>query len=100
MAYVWAEQPLAGSYSPSVPYRFNPSGGPVTITRTAPGSYSVTWQGADPQIIDGGDVQVTAYGTGNAQCKVERWTGDIALIRCLGPTGAPMDSQFTALYGS
>jgi hypothetical protein len=100
LAYVWAEQPLTGSYSPSPSFRFNPSGGPVTITRTAPGAYTVTWQGADPQIIDGGDVQVTAYGTGNAQCKVERWTGDIVLIRCFGPTGAPMDSQFTALYGS
>jgi hypothetical protein len=100
LAYVWADQPVAGSYSPNPNYRFNPSGAPVVISRTATGSYTVTWQGADPQIIDGGDVQVTAYGAGNAQCKVERWTGDNAFIRCFGPTGAPMDSQFTALYGS
>ena len=100
LAFVWAEQPQTGSYSPQSRYRFNPSGGPVTITRIGLGSYTVAWLGADPQIIDGGDVQVTAYGTGNAQCKVERWGGDNVWVRCFGPTGAPMDSQFTALYGS
>jgi hypothetical protein len=100
LAYVWGNSPISGIYSPDVAYRFNPSGAPVTITRTAPGSYTVTWQGADPQIIDGGDVQVTAYGAGNAQCKVTNWSGDNVVIRCFGPTGAPMDSQFTALYGS
>jgi hypothetical protein len=100
LAYVWADQPVAGSYSPSPFFRFNPSGAPVIISRTAPGSYRVTWQGADPQIIDGGDVQVTAYGAGNAQCKVINWSGDNVFVRCFGPTGVPMDSQFTALYGS
>jgi hypothetical protein len=100
LAYVWANLAIAGTYSPDLAYRFNPSGGPVAITRTAPGSYTVLWAGADPQIIDGGDVQVTAYGAGNVQCKVTNWSGDNVVIRCFGPTGAPMDSQFTALYGS
>jgi hypothetical protein len=100
LAYVWANQSVAGIYSPSAAYLFNPSGGPVTITRTGPGAYTVNWQGADPLILDGGDVQVTAYGVGSAQCKVSNWSVDNVSVRCFGPTGAPLDSQFTALYGS
>jgi hypothetical protein len=100
LGFVWASQPTDPSYAPASPWTSNPSAAPVSITRTGVGAYTVAWLGADPFIIDGGDVQVTAYGSGNAQCKVERWSGDNAFVRCFGPTGAPMDTQFAALYGS
>jgi hypothetical protein len=51
-------------------------------------------------ILQGGDAQVTAYGSGNAQCKVVSWGLASAQVRCFSPTGAPMDSFYTVLLGS
>jgi hypothetical protein len=99
LAYAWANDRFAPSYSPSMSYRFNPSGGPVTILRTGIGRYTVTWAGL--ALLGGGDVQVTAYSSGNIVCKVERWGAPSALVRCFSPaTGAPVDSQFTIMFFS
>jgi hypothetical protein len=101
LAYAWAHSPLSSSYSPSSTYRYNPSGGPVTITRLGVGRYVVAWNGLS--LLDGGDVQVTAYGPGpgNSVCKVEVWSAPSARVRCFNPnTGGPVDSQFTIMFFS
>jgi hypothetical protein len=100
LAYAWADQPTAASYTPSTFYSWNPVGGAISITRLSPGRYSVAWNGVDPAIFDGGDVQVSAYGGGNAQCKVEGWGSASATVRCFNPTGALVDSFYTVLLGS
>jgi hypothetical protein len=98
VAYAWADQPSSPAYTPSTFYSWNPSGGSVSITRFGTGRYSVSWSGL--ALLDGGDVQVSAYGGGNAQCKVENWGSNTANVRCFAPGGAPVDSFYTVLYGS
>lgn len=99
LAYAWADQPFAGSYAPNLRYRFNPSGGPVTIFRTGIGRYTVRWTGLS--LLGGGDVQVTAYGAGNVVCKVERWGIPDALVRCFNPaTNLLVDSSFDVMLFS
>ena len=51
-------------------------------------------------LIDGGNVQVTAYGPGSAQCKVENWGSVTANVRCFRPNGTLIGAPFTVLYGS
>jgi hypothetical protein len=100
LAYAWADRPTTNNYSPDTYYRSNPAGGAVMIVRYGVGEYSVFWTGMDPQILNGGNVQVTAYGGGNTQCKVTGWGLSLANVRCFAPTGAWVDSYFTVLLGS
>jgi hypothetical protein len=99
LAYAWANQPTTSSYSPNTFYRSNPSGGAVTITRSGVGRYSVAWSGLS--LLDGGDVQVTAYSGGNIVCKVEGWGSTSVGVRCFNPaTNALVDSYFDIMYFS
>ena len=45
LAYVWANNPTAASYTPSTTYSHNSSGSPVSITRSSAGRYAVTFAG-------------------------------------------------------
>lgn len=101
LTYAFADQPTAtSSYTPSPFYSSNPTGGAISVTRPSLGRYTVSWTGVDPTIFDGGDVQVTAYGTGNVQCKVEGWGAASATVRCFSPGGLLRDSLFVVLLGS
>src|SRR5688572_15560374 len=59
VAYVWAENKSAPSYSPSDAYRWVMSKGAVTITRASVGVYTVKLGNSG---VPGGHGQVTAYG--------------------------------------
>ncbi|MEV6601477.1 hypothetical protein AB0M36_32190 [Actinoplanes sp. NPDC051346] len=63
------------------------------------GLYSVYLPG---QAARAGSVQVTAYGSDAAYCKIQSWapsgTSQRVLVRCLDHHGAPTDSQFTLSY--
>jgi hypothetical protein len=99
LAYAWANQPSTASYSPNTLYRSNPNGGAVTITRSGVGRYVVTWSGL--ALLDGGDVQVTAYSGGNIVCKVESWGSQSVAVRCFNPgTNVLVDSYFDIMYFS
>jgi hypothetical protein len=100
LAYAWANQPSSPNYTPSTFYSSNPTGGAISISRSGTGLYTVSWAGVDPQIFEGGDVQVTAYGGGNAQCKVSSWGSASANVRCFSPSGALVDAFYTVLLGS
>jgi hypothetical protein len=100
-AYVWADSPLAASYTPLPDYQFNSRGAINTITRSSTGEYQVRLphMERDPSEIDkGGTVQVTAYGPGSQRCKVHNWypSGNDILVNvgCLRGA-APADSLFT-----
>lgn len=72
--YVWADRPsapLSVPYTPSLPYQFNSSRMTNTVTRWRAGVYTVTFPKLDGA---GGTVLVTAYGLGNASCKVAGWS--------------------------
>ena len=83
--YVWANDPTAGSYTPSAAYQRNSTGALNTITRTGVGSYTVNFENLG--IYYGGTVNVTAYGIGSETCKVLYWdpvlADQLAHIRCL-----------------
>jgi hypothetical protein len=99
LAYAWADQPTSASYSPSSFYRSNPNGGAISITRSGVGRYNVLWSGLS--LLDGGDVQVTAYGGGNTICKVESWGSQSAAVRCFNPnTNVLVDSYYDIMFFS
>ena len=97
LAYVWANQPSAASYTPST---VTSTGGATSIQRLGTGHYIVTWAGIASQLLDGGNVQVTAFGFDNPQCNVSGWGNFSATVRCFAPTGAPVDATYTVLLGS
>ena len=99
-AYAWADRPSTTQYTPNTFYSYNPSGGAITIRRQSAGLYNITWTGADAAIFDDGNVQVTAYGSGNAQCKVDSSGAENALVRCFDPSGTLVDTFYTVLMGS
>jgi hypothetical protein len=75
-------------------YVFNSSGGTVSLTRTATGSYYVDFAGLNLQPAT---VLVSAYGSGNpVNCHETSWgsTGNVG-VACYDSTGAPVDSRFT-----
>lgn len=98
VAYVWANDPASASYTPDPYYSWNPSGGGITITRSGTGQYNVSWSGLS--LLDGGDVQVTAYGSTNAQCKVVGWGSSSVNVMCFTPGGTPVDIYFDVFFGS
>jgi hypothetical protein len=101
LAYALGDQLSAGSYSPSPVYSSNPAVGAVKITRSAAGFYRAVWTGADPEIFDYGNIQVTAYGSDAAQCKVDsNLYSEFVTVLCSTPSGTRVDSYFTVLLGS
>lgn len=94
-AYVWASSPTSASYTPGAPYSWNSKGGTNTIQRLGTGSYQVNFPSVT---MAGGNVQVTAYGTGSEYCNVASWGGGAAYIACFTRTGAPVDTMFSASY--
>ena len=100
LAYAWSNQPSTGLYNPLAAWSSNPAGAVTRITRVSQGTYTILWEGLDPFIVQDGNVQVTAYGTDNAQCKVTGYGTTDAVVRCLGANGAPVDTRFLVLFHS
>ena len=102
LGYAWANQPSTPSYSAVPRFGWNASGGPITINRTGTGTYQVVWPGLDVELLNGGNIHVTAYGSGNEQCRVDTpaiTSPGSAYVRCFGPSGAPTDTYFNVLVG-
>jgi hypothetical protein len=98
-AYVWAFDPSSASYDAGSAYSWNSSGGANTITHT-PGSntYAVTLAG---QNLNGGTVEVTAYGSGNAYCKVVNWGFSTVNVACFSAgNGLPVESRFDLVFST
>ncbi|MGH2786413.1 MAG: hypothetical protein ACRDJV_00710 [Actinomycetota bacterium] len=99
LAHVWADQPSTAVYTPSPTYQFNSTGALNTITRSGVGIYNVMLTNlADT----GGNVKVTAYGSGSETCKVQAWgqsgSNIRAIVRCFTTGGALVDTRFTLTY--
>jgi hypothetical protein len=101
VGYVWANNPTAISYTPSPAYAYNSSGGPITISRSATGQYTIRFAGLGGNGLSGGHVQVTAYGTGPETCKVRSWSSNstdfIVYVGCFNTAGNPVDTRYTVL---
>lgn len=77
-----------------VDYHFNPSGGPITVTRLGTGQYVVSFTGLQ---MTGGHVQVTAYGSTSNFCKLYSWGANSARVDCYTPAGDPADEMFSIM---
>jgi hypothetical protein len=97
-SYAWAFDPSSGSYDASGPRAFNPAGGAITGTRLGVGIYEMEFTGAGALGVDGGHVQVTAYGGTNQRCKVAGWGSETVTVYCHDDSGARVDSEYTLLY--
>lgn len=100
--YAWSQS--AGANGPAhTSYRYNASGGDITLNRTGPGAYTVRFEGLGRKSAsDREAVMVSAYGTGStSDCIPASWTtvgADLDIeVRCVTPTGEPEDSRFTIL---
>jgi hypothetical protein len=97
--YVWADNPTESRYEPNLIYSYNSSGKEIEISRRSTGRYKVTFYGLGGNGIAGGNVQVTAYGPGNENCKVEYWISGgpdfIVQVRCFTASGKPVDTRFS-----
>ncbi len=100
LAYAWAGKPSDRSYAADPRYAHNPRGGAVNVKRTSRGQYEVSFANLAGKKTNGGNVQVTAYGSDPTLCKVERWNASGAFtahVRCYGVGGKPADSKFSVL---
>lgn len=99
LAYLFADQPSAASYTPLFAYQYNSTGATNTIVRNAVGSYTATIPGLT---TIGGDVQVTAYGTNAARCTVHSWLtssrGTKINVFCWNGSGRRADEKFDLAY--
>lgn len=93
-AYAWANQPTTATYRPAPAYQFANFGRAITINRLGVGNYAVH----PPVFLGNGNVQVTAYGSGSAQCKVSVWTSAGIRVLCFTADGRPADSFYDITF--
>jgi len=96
IAYLWANQPTTTTtYTPSSTYSYNSTGGVNTVTRDNTGLYFAYLPGITH---NGGNPQVTAYGSGAARCEVVDWyhnhSGTNVVVQCVNSAGSPADEYF------
>jgi len=103
-AFVWLDTPDASMCIVPAERQWNSSSPWQSVNEVCSedvGLYSVYLPG---QAARAGTVQVTAYGTDAAYCKVQSWapsgTNQRILVKCLDSTGAPTDSQFSLSYAN
>ncbi len=102
-AWMYGNQPTAGSYTPNPLHSYNPAGGAITVQRFAAGVYRVTFANLVTLTGDRANVQVTPYGNGNANCHVMDWVTTappnfITHVRCYNNTSnVNVDTEFTLL---
>jgi hypothetical protein len=101
--YVVADEPTNPSYiSYLAATRVYANGvrGPVSITRSGVGRYTVYFQGLGGASKEPTSVKVTGYGPTADACKLVGWAFRSASVdvACFNPAGAPVDTKFTATF--
>lgn len=104
-AYAWTQQ-STGSFVASSSFSRNSSGDLVgegvdnTVTQIDTGRYHVQFPGVGTAA--GGNVQVTAYGSGSERCKVDHWSnsgGAVGVyVNCFTAGGAAVNTRFSIAY--
>ena len=93
VAYAWAHNPTATSYSPASLYVYN-AGAPVTVSRLSTGQYRVDF-GRVASV--GANVQVSMYGYDPGHCGVQSWGSFRVFVNCFDGYGNPADRRFSVL---
>jgi hypothetical protein len=105
-AYAWVDNASPSApFAPSLNYRFSSSNMPITVTKTATGTYSVLFAGQGRVAAsDREAVMVSSYGGTNIQCQDGPWASagaDLtATVYCFTSAGAAADSRFDILLVS
>jgi hypothetical protein len=101
LAFLWADQESAPSYTPDTAYQYNSTGSVNTMMRHGAGVYEAVLPGLDGL---GGTVQVTGYGSGAGRCKTSGWSPDVdgqhVSVLCFDAAGAPSDQKFTLVFAA
>ncbi len=99
IGYALADQPSAASYTANATFAYNPEGA-ITVTRSAAGTYNLTFTGLNVADVVGGSVRATAY-QGTNRCNVSDWetnTADVSVdVNCYDLTGALADAKYQVL---
>jgi hypothetical protein len=99
-AWVWANDATSASYTPNSNYSFNSENGTNKVVKLGTGQYRVEFPSLGAAA--NGNVQVSAYGSGNARCKVQSWVPSGSQlnvnVRCHTPSGALTNTQFVTWY--
>ncbi len=90
VAYAWADQSSAASYTPASANSYNAAGGPITATRTAAGTYTMTFDGLS---LIAGDVQISTFGS-SERCSVSSWSGSTVNVSCVNASGVATDARY------
>lgn len=96
--YVWGDNPLAASYTPSATYQYDTVSTSATVNKLGTGQWSITFPSAGTG--NSGDEQATAYGSTDAYCIVDGPGGllggtQVADVFCFDNSGNPVDTTYT-----
>ncbi len=98
VAYLWANEKSAATYTPDTNYQYAAAGASAQITRQGPGRYTVTL----PGMPKGGAAEVATYGSPNRACQVgsirTSGTPQMVQIRCFDLAGNLKDAKFSLAY--
>jgi len=103
VAFVWADQASADSYTPDPTYQFNFKHGTNTVTRSGPGNYTVYLPGLTSAHST---ALVTAYGGNPTRCSIgaNGWgagsDGIEVNVNCTDVSGARADERFSLVYST
>ena len=102
--FAWAvvAEPSNPSYDPGYEYSRVP-GSSTTVTRTAQGSWTITWDVNFPNpLANGGNVQVSPLGNTPHRCWVQSWNADAqeieAKVRCGNANTLYADTPFVVVW--
>lgn len=90
LAYAFSNVPGADS-TPSAGFAYSASGGPMSISRTSTGQYTVTFTGL---VLDESVALVSGYGMAGGQCIWGSTSGETVQVRCFNAAGSASDAKF------
>jgi hypothetical protein len=94
VAWAWYN----GNATPAPAYSYNPSGGAISVYRSEPGYYFVTFSGLSGSATQLGMGIATAYGS-TATCEGGSVSTSgpnlVEVVNCWSPTGGQVDSDFS-----
>lgn len=101
-SYMWSGSPSSTEPVSSPLYAHQESIDEATTLRLSEGRYRVRFAGLNPSSTDGGNVQITAYGSNADYCKTTGWgagSGELEIgVSCFDNEGIPTDSRFNAAF--
>jgi hypothetical protein len=105
--YLWNDNPVPGvaGHTPAAAYSYDSAGLPITVYRSAVGSYQVdlgAFKDDIPAPWAAGYLRITPYGSAARHCQAldPAFAADPSLIevRCYDDTGFGVDTRFTLTY--